>query len=171
MLELDSTFTQWIGWIAAFFGFFALTRTTERSVKVWLLVHTMFYGFHFVFLGLPFAVAANVVAFIRISLSLVTRSWWAVLLLSFLSIFAGVAPMKGDESFWAYLPLAASVILCITLFRFKGHLFRAGLLLGSLFWLVHNVFAGSVGGTFLEAGMCVSTIIGWARTQGREELP
>lgn len=158
------TLAQWIGWLAAGFGFIAMSRKEERSVKLWLLVHTFFYGLHFHLLGLPFAVAANGIAFARIGISIYSRSWLWVFLLSGLSVAAGLVPMSGEEPWHAYLPLVASVLLCVTLFRLRGAPFRLGLLLGSLLWLLHNFWAGSYGGCALEAGMCLSTMIGWYRS-------
>ncbi len=57
------------------------------------------------------------------------------------------------------------MILTLTLFRLTGAVFRIGLIVGSVLWVVHNIWAGSYGGVVLETGMIISVLLGWYRAE------
>lgn len=162
---------QGVGWLAALLAFWAMTRQTERSIKCWLLVHTVFYGLHFWLLGLPLAVFANIIACLRIGISIKSRSWFWVIVLSVLSVAAGVLPKLDGLASHEILPLVASVVLTVTLFRLEGGAFRFGIFLGSLLWFVHNVFAGSWGGCALEIGLSLANLYGWFQSRKAVKTP
>lgn len=149
------------GWAAAAAGFAALVAREERTVRIGLIVHTIFYLIHFSLLGLPVAVAANVVALARLTLSLRFRSWWLVVMLSAASLLPCFFYASGLVSI---LPMAASVILTVALFRFDGVKLRTAILIASLLWLAHNAVAGSWGGVAVELGMSLSSLCGIVRT-------
>ena len=158
-----AVFAQAVGWLAALLGLWALARQTELSIKCWLLVHTVFYGLHFWLLGLPLAVLANGIALLRIGISIKSRSWAWVAVLSVLSVAAGIYPKLDAMAPHEALPLVASVVLTVTLFRLKGGAFRLGIFLGSFLWFVHNAFALSWGGCVLEVGLSLSNLYGWMK--------
>lgn len=152
--------TQLWGWFAAIAGFSALAAREERSVRIGLIVHTVCYLVHFALLGLPAAVVANVVALMRLTLSLRYRSWWLVVVLT----GAALMPCFFYGTGWvSLLPMAASVVLTVALFRFEGARLRVSILVASLLWLIHNLVVGSLGGVVVECGMSLSSLCGLLR--------
>lgn len=128
-----------------------------------VLLHRFCYIVHFFLLGLDLAVIANLIGFVRIGISLYSRSWFWVFAVWGVSIAA--AGLSQPTSFIAVLPIMASMILTLTLFRLTGAAFRIGLIVGSVLWVVHNIWAGSYGGVVLETGMIISVLFGWYRAE------
>ena len=158
---MDTGVAQIVGFLAAIVGFWAVSQPCEKRIKQLLLVHTALYGFHFWLLGLYPAVVANVIAFARIWISIRSRSWLWVAILCTVSLVAGIS--ANSFLLPAILPLAASFVLTVTLFRLTGSAFRIGLMAGSVLWLIHNIWAASYGGIVLETGMSLSILLGWHR--------
>lgn len=157
---------QLIGWAAALAGFASLVLRDERRVRIGLIVHTVLYLAHFALLGLPIAVASNVIALLRLTLSLRFHSWWFVACLAVASVVPGVLYFDGWVSI---LPMLASVVLTYGLFRCQGLALRRILFLGSFLWLVHNIAVESWGGMAVELGMCASSLIGILRSRNVEK--
>lgn len=157
------TWAQAVGFFAAFCGLWAMCQPSERTLKRISLLHRLCYIVHFLLLGLDLAVIANVIGFVRIWISLHSRSWFWVITLCAVSL--AVAVFSKPASLVAVLPILASMVLTVTLFRLTGRPFRIGLILGSVLWVIHNVWAGSYGGVILESGMIVSTLWGWYRAE------
>ena len=152
---------QAFGWLAALAGFAALALRDERRVRIGLIVHTVLYLVHFALLGLPVAVASNVVALLRLTLSLRYRSYGFVVVLSLAALIPGLLYGTG---FITVLPMLASLVLTFVLFRCRGLALRFGILAGSLLWLIHNAAVGSWGGMAVEIGLSLSTLVGICRT-------
>lgn len=148
---------QIFGWLAAAAAIVAMIQKSDLRLKQGLIIHTILYGIHFFLLGLPTAVISCVIALVRICLSIYTKSWICAVILICASI--GSAFLLSQTSV-GVLPLLASVVLTISLFRFEGLKLRLGLLAGSILWLIHNIFVGSWGGIFLEICFCISTLAG-----------
>lgn len=154
---------QIVGYFAFLFGVMALFQTKDIHLKTLLIVHSVLYAAHFFLLGELAAVCGCVIAIFRISLSIFTRSWLVVALLICASLLC--APFAG-QYWYAILPILASCILTIGLFRFSGVPMRLFILAGSMLWLIHNIAAGSIGGTALEALMLASNMVAIMRIRG-----
>ena len=142
-------------------------QKSDLRLKQGLIIHTVLYGIHFALLGLPTAVISCVIALARISLSIYTRS---LLCAAVLIIFSVATALAVSRSTVEILPLAASVVLTLSLFRFDGIKLRLGLLGGSVLWLIHNIYVQSWGGICLEACFCLSTLWGlWTMVQEQNE--
>ena len=151
---------QMAGWFAA--GA-AMLQKSDLRLKQGLIIHTVLYGIHFALLGLPTAVISCVIALARISLSIYTRSLLCAAVLIIISVATALAVSRSTVEI---LPLAASVVLTLSLFRFDGIKLRLGLLAGSVLWLIHNIYVQSWGGICLEACFCLSTLWGlWTMVQ------
>ena len=157
---------QMAGWFAAGAAIIAMLQKSDLRLKQGLIIHTVLYGIHFALLGLPTAVISCVIALARISLSIYTRS----LLCAAVLIFSVATTLTVSRSTVEILPLAASVVLTLSLFRFDGIKLRLGLLGGSVLWLIHNIYVQSWGGICLEACFCLSTLWGlWTMVQEQNE--
>ena len=115
---------QMAGWFAAGAAIIAMLQKSDLRLKQGLIIHTVLYGIHFALLGLPTAVISCVIALARISLSIYTRS---LLCAAVLIIFSVATALAVSRSTVEILPLAASVVLTLSLFRFDGIKLRLGL--------------------------------------------
>lgn len=157
---------QMAGWFAAGAAIIAMLQKSDLRLKQGLIIHTVLYGIHFALLGLPTAVISCVIALARISLSIYTRS----LLCAAVLIISVATALTVSRSTVEILPLAASVVLTLSLFRFDGIKLRLGLLAGAVLWLIHNIYVQSWGGICLEACFCLSTLWGlWTMVQEQNE--
>lgn len=148
---------QIAGWLAAAAAIIAMLQKSDVRLKQGLIVHTVLYGVHFALLGLPTAVISCVIALARISFSIYTRSLLCAAVLIIISVATALTLSRSTVEI---LPLAASVVLTLSLFRFDGIKLRLGLLAGSILWFIHNVYVQSWGGIFLETCFCLSTLWG-----------
>ena len=114
-----------------------MSQPSEKKLKVISLSHRFCYIVHFLLLGLDLAVIANLIGFVRIAISLYSRSWFWVFVVWAVSI--ATAFLSQPTSFIAVLPIMASMILTLTLFRLTGAAFRIGLISGSVLWVIHNI--------------------------------
>ena len=160
---------QMAGWLAASAAIIAMLKKSDLRLKQGLIIHTVLYGVHFALLGLPTAVVSCVIALARITLSIYTRS---LLCAAALIIISAAMALALSRSTVDILPLAASVVLTLSLFRFDGIKLRLGLLAGSILWLIHNVYFQSWGGICLETCFCLSTLWGlWTMVREQNEKP
>ena len=116
---------QMAGWLAAAAAIIAMLQKSDLRLKQGLIIHTVLYGVHFALLGLPTAVVSCVIALARITLSIYTRSLLCAAALIIISIAMALALSRSTVEI---LPLAASVVLTLSLFRFDGIKLRLGLL-------------------------------------------
>lgn len=147
---------QWPGWLAFAFGVACFAQTDDRRFR-WLMAgECLSYTVHFAWLGQPAAAASTAVSLARALASLRWRS--PALAWAFIAVNAGCAAVfyRGPLSL---LPLAASVCGTWALFRLQGLAMRALMLCGTLIWVLHNLLAGSVGGSLLE--LVVAAVNGW----------
>lgn len=114
---------QMAGWFAAGAAIIAMLQKSDLRLKQGLIIHTVLYGIHFALLGLPTAVISCVIALARISLSIYTRS----LLCAAVLIISVATALTVSRSTVEILPLAAGVVLTLSLFRFDGIKLRLGL--------------------------------------------
>ena len=156
---------QMAGWLAAAAAIIAMLQKSDLRLKQGLIIHTVLYRIHFALLGLPTAVISCVIALARISLSIYTRSLLCAAVLIIISVATALAVSRSTVEI---LPLAASVVLTLSLFRFDGIKLR--LLAGAVLWLIHNIYVQSWGGICLEACFCLSTLWGlWTMVQEQNE--
>ena len=77
---------QGFGILAAICGLWAMSQPSEKKLKVISLSHRFCYIVHFLLLGLDLAVIANLIGFVRIAISLYSRSWFWVFVVWAVSI-------------------------------------------------------------------------------------
>lgn len=154
---------QMLGYLAFVLGVGSFLQKNDRHFKLWMTAECVVYAVHFALLGNPTAVASTLVSAGRSALSLHTRSLKLALAIVALNIGLGfVFVQKVSDA----LPLIASCIATLAIFRLHGIRMRLVLLVGTLLWLVNNLIAGSIGGSALEAVVAVVnlfTIIRMAR--------
>jgi hypothetical protein len=77
-------------------------------------------------------------------------------------LFMGLSLMCGFllyTSWISWLPITASCLGTFALFFLKGILMRFVMLWGTVLWLIHNHWVGSLGGTVLEGFLCITNVV------------
>lgn len=139
---------QILGYVALILGIAAFLQKSDTRLKVLIAAESIAYVVHFILLGNYPASGSAGVSCLRNLTSIKSRApvWIAVFLAANLTIGAVFA--KGVTG---WLPITASCLATVAIFRMSGIPMRAVLLVCTLLWLVNNILSGSVGGTVLEA--------------------
>jgi hypothetical protein len=158
---------QLFGYVALVFGVTAFLQKNDTRLKVLVAAESVAYMVHFLLLGNYPASGSALVSCLRNVTSVKSRSaaWIAVYLIAGLAI--GVIFTRSAAG---WLPVIASCLATVAIFRMSGIALRIALLICTLLWLVNNILSGSVGGTVLETIIALanlSTIIRLAA--GRRE--
>lgn len=147
MLEFLS-WAQLFGYLAFLLGVGSFLQINDRHFKLWMTGECVAYAVHFFLLGNPTAVASTLVSASRSVISMYTRSLWLAWAIVLLNIGLGIVFVKHPAD---ALPLIASSMATLALFRLQGIRLRFVMLIGTLLWLANNIIAGSIGGSALEA--------------------
>ncbi len=143
---------QLTGYLAFVLGVGSFLQMSDRRFKLWMTGECLAYAVHFWLLGNPTAVASTLVSASRSLLSMQSRSLWLAWGIVAVNIGFGILFVQQPAD---ALPLIASCIATLALFRLQGLRLRFVLLCGTLLWLANNLIAGSIGGTALEAVVAV----------------
>lgn len=150
------TLPQLFGWGAFLFGMACFLQTSDLRFKQFMALECAAYVVHFLMLGQWTASASATVSLGR-SVAAVRYPFKAVGL-----FFMGLSLACGAmlyTSWVSWLPILASVLGTYALFFLKGVPMRFVMLWGTTLWLVHNYWVGSVGGTVLEAVLCITNFV------------
>ena len=160
-MVLSSFFTaaQLVGYVALVLGVSAFLQKSDTRLKVLIAAESIAYVVHFILLGNYPASGSALVSCVRNLTSIKSRAavWIAVFIA--INVAIGVIFAKGLTG---WLPITASCLATVAIFRMHGVAMRIVLLVCTLLWLVNNALSGSIGGTVLEALIAVvnlSTII------------
>lgn len=150
------TLPQLFGWGAFFFGMACFLQTSDLRFKQFMALECAAYVVHFLLLGQWTASASTAVSLGR-SVAAVRYPYPSVgWVFMGLSLLCGALLYTGWIS---WLPITASVLGTYALFFLKGVRMRCVMLLGTSLWLVHNHGVGSIGGTALEAVLCITNAV------------
>jgi len=150
---------QLVGYLALVLGVSAFLQKSDTRLKVLIALESIAYVVHFILLGNYPASGSALVSCVRNLTSIKSRAsvWIAVFIA--INVVIGTLFAKG---FTGWLPITASCLATVAIFRMQGVAMRFVLLVCTLLWLVNNILSGSIGGTVLEAIIAVvnvSTII------------
>jgi hypothetical protein len=168
MAESPFSFVQILGYIAFVTAVIAFGQRSDRRMKLILSVQGTVYALHFHLLLNDAAAAGNVVSVARNLLSLKTRSKYvaggliaATLVLAFFTVKSPVG----------LIPTIPTLIATVAMFNFDGIRLRLCLLVCSCFWLANGIISHSIGGTMLEATVCVTNIVTITRMYRGKQAP
>jgi len=147
------TLPQLFGWGAFFFGMACFLQTTDLRFKQFMALECATYVVHFLLLGQWTAAASATVSLGRSVAAVRYPTPIVGLCFMGLSVLCGVLLYT---SWVSWLPITASVLGTGALFFLKGIPMRMVMFGGTVLWLIHNYFVGSIGGTVLEAVLCVT---------------
>ena len=139
---------QILGYVALVLGVAAFLQKSDTRLKVLIAVESIVYVVHVVLLGNYTASGSAGVSCVRNLTSIKTRApvWIAVFLA--VNVAIGVTFATGIAG---WLPITASCLATVAIFRMHGVAMRIVLLVCTLLWLVNNGLSGSIGGTVLES--------------------
>ncbi len=147
---------QVLGYATFLLSIAAFAQKRDLHLKVWLTAQNLVYASHFFLLDNPAAMAGALLAAARNVLSLRTRALWGALLLLSANVLLVFVVVKAV---WNVLPLAATAIATLSIFRLNGIPLRLGLFCATLLWLANNILTGSIGGTAMELMIAVISFI------------
>lgn len=119
----------------------------ERRFKKQLSVYSAVIGVHFFLLGTYPAGASAILNAIRTLITLRTRSLWVMAIFIVLTGGIGLAKFHHPVEL---LPVIGTIVSTWALFRCKGLTMRCVMWFSTCCWVIHNFWAGSIGGTMIE---------------------
>jgi len=156
-LFMQDPIGQFVGFVAMFIIFYAFTiKDDVKLIKV-LCISNIFWILHFYFLANYWALIATVVAMIRLFLSLrYKKHLWALLFVSFLSVFLGYF---SYEWYISLLPILATILASYWFFYLEKSHLRILLLVVSAMWLLYHLNTGSISGVINEVVVQTTLIL------------
>jgi len=139
---------QSIGIVALVIGVSAFLQKSDYLLRRNLTIFTLLMGFHFMLLGLMSGAVSAWLGTLRTYISMRTRNIW-VMTIFLLIVLAAALP--SATHFVDYLPILGTSFGTWAMFRESGIRMRIMMMLGTLCWLTHNFWVGSIGGTIIEA--------------------
>jgi hypothetical protein len=143
---------QLVGYVALVLGVSAFLQRCDTRLKVLIAAESIAYVVHFILLGNYPASGSALVSCLRNLTSIKSRApgWIAVFIV--INVAIGLTFAKGLAG---WLPITASCLATVAVFKMHGVAMRIVLLVCTLLWLVNNVLSLSIGGTVLEAIIAV----------------
>jgi len=139
---------QMFGHATLILSMVTFSRKKESQFKLWLTAQNLAYAIHFFLMGNLAAMAGTMLSATRNLLSLRTRSMTAALILLVANLLLAFWVVKAA---WNVIPLTATAIATIAMFRLDGLRLRYAILCCTLLWLINNILTGSIGGTVMES--------------------
>ena len=128
------------------------SRKRDTHFKGWLVGQNLLYAIHFFLMGNLAAMVGSTLSSTRTLLSLYTRSLVVIAILLTANVLLGFWVVKAA---WNVIPLTATAIATVAMFRLHGLQLRCVMLLCTILWLINNVLTGSIGGTAMESMIAV----------------
>jgi len=149
--ELFST-AQMFGHAALLVSLVTFSRKRDTQFKGWLVGQNLLYAIHFFLMGNLAAMVGSTLSSTRTLLSLYTRSLVVIAILLTANVLLGFWVVKAA---WNVIPLTATAIATVAMFRLHGLQLRCVMLLCTILWLINNILTGSIGGTAMESMIAV----------------
>ncbi len=167
-MSLDSPWlAQLLGLLAWAIGASAFLQRQDTKLRRLLTLNGVLLTLHFLLLGATAAAINCLLCAIRTWVSGHYRTP-AVMLLFIALAWGLVLPQLTDPA--QLLTLVGTTLSTYALFRLQGLSLRWCMLASSLCWVIHNIWAGSIGGILLEGMFLVIngyTILSLYRSQRR----
>ena len=153
--DLFST-AQMFGYAVLIVGLVTFSRKRDTHFKGWLIGQNLLYAIHFYLMGNLAAMVGSMLSSTRTLLSLYTRSMVVVVMLLAVNVLLGFWVVKAA---WNVIPLTATAIATVAMFRLQGLRLRYVMLLCTALSLTNNILTGSIGGTAMEIMIAVMSCI------------
>lgn len=139
---------QLIGIIALIIGGSAFVQKNDQLLRRNLTLYTLLMGLHFSLLDMWTGALSAWLGTLRTYLSMHTRNIWVMC--SFLLVYWSIT-LSTASHYADFLAILGTTSGTWAMFRAKGIAMRGFMLIGTLFWLAHNLIVGSIGGSLIEA--------------------
>lgn len=147
-MPLDSPwFTQLLGLLACAIGAVAFLQRQDAKLRLHLTLNGALLALHFMLLGATAAAINCLLCAIRTWVSGYYRTLGVMLL--FIALSWGLVLPQLTHPI-QLLTLIGTTLSTYALFRLEGVSLRWCMLASSLCWVIHNIWAGSIGGILLE---------------------
>ncbi|CAM3438767.1 YgjV family protein [Parendozoicomonas haliclonae] len=144
---------QLIGIAAFFVGIYGFLQKDDIRFRVLMALYCFVMAVHFFLLGTQGTAVNVAINGIRNLVSIKSKSKW--MMLAFIGLILMMA-VPNIEQWYEIPPVIGSLLTSWALFSITGVPLRLILLSSSCCWLLHNVLAGSIGGSLIEASFVVS---------------
>ncbi|MFM5532589.1 YgjV family protein [Aeromonas veronii] len=166
-MHLDAPWlAQLLGLLACAIGATAFLQHQDQKLRRHLTLNGVLLALHFMMLGATVAAINCLLCAVRTWVSGYHRTlsvMWSFIVLVWVLVLPQLEhPMQ-------LLTLTGTTLSTYALFRLDGLPLRGGMLVSSLCWVVHNLWAGSIGGSLLEGMFFVIngyTMVSLYRHQG-----
>ncbi len=148
---------QWFSIIASVFIVLGYFSVSDVKAKLILMVGCSLFAIHFYMLGAMTAMTINIINIFRVALSIKFHKSQK-LFGAFVVIYL-IAGVTTYNSWIDILPLVASIVGCVGMFLLSGIKFRVACVIGSLFWLTHNIYVVSIGGITTEVFVLMAHMV------------
>ena len=166
-MNLDAPWlAQFLGLLACAIGATAFLQHQDQKLRRHLTLNGVLLALHFMMLGATVAAINCLLCAVRTWVSGYHRTlsvMWSFIVLAWVLVLPQLEhPMQ-------LLTLTGTTLSTYALFRLDGLPLRGCMLVSSLCWVVHNLWAGSIGGSLLEGMFFVIngyTMVSLYRHQG-----
>lgn len=146
--------------IAIFLDILSFQLQKRWQVLLVLSASTALTSIHFYLLDMYNAALLMAIASIRYSIFIKYQKKLLLVLFLVLTLVPALTQLKA---FYEIYAIVGSSLLTIGAFFNRQSALRLIMMLGTLSWLIHNVYAGSPMAIALEAGFLLSNIVGFYR--------
>ena len=144
---------QLIGVLAFLIGVLAFWQKDDERFRIQMGIYCLVLAGHFALLGASVAAMNAVINGVRNCVSAKKKTRW--MMVFFVLMILGLAVPRATV-WYEYLTVLGSLATTWALFSIQGIPLRLVMLFSSCCWLVHNLLAGSIGGSMIEATFAVS---------------
>ncbi|UJF17704.1 YgjV family protein [Vibrio sp. SS-MA-C1-2] len=147
---------QILSGVSYILGILMFKQKDDKKLKIMMIIFNVNHMIHFIFLGAIISAISSIVNILRTLGSIYFKSKLIVALFIFISVVSSLYLYETP------LQLMATVGTCVgtySIYQLTGIKLRVGLLMGSCFWLINNIYVGSIGGTLLELTLIIVNII------------
>ena len=144
---------QLIGGVAFLIGVSAFWQKDDLKFRYQMTGFCLVMALHFILLGATVAAIGAAINGVRSYASIKSQSRYVMAAFIVLLI---CMTLPNVDKWYELPPIAGSAVATWALFSVKGVRLRTLILCNSLCWLLHNVLAGSIGGSMVEATFVIT---------------
>ncbi|WP_067582247.1 YgjV family protein [Endozoicomonas ascidiicola] len=147
---------QIIGVIAFLIGVLAFWQKDDNKFRYQMGIYCLIMTAHFAMIGANVAAMNALINGVRNCISAKIKTQWIMI---FFIVLILALSIPRVSVWFELLTVAGSLATTWALFSIQGIPLRLVMLFSSCCWLTHNLFAGSIGGSMIEATFVVSNIV------------
>ncbi|MDR0807238.1 MAG: YgjV family protein [Enterobacteriaceae bacterium] len=143
---------QTVGGIAFLVGITMFCNRNERGFKYQLSLYSTIMSCHFLMMGANAAAISVLLSAIRTVASIWWRNVWIMVIFIVLTLGLGIIKVQHPIEI---LPVLGTTASTWAMFRTHGLKMRSIMWCSTACWVIHNIWAGSIGGSLIESSFLV----------------